>query len=164
MSTDGVRRIVTGHDASDRAVVWLDGPAANVKHPTDFLDSTLLWATDASPAAYLGDDDAGEWRLGTAPPANGSRFIRLSILPGEESPSQFHRSDTLDYVIGTEGVMTMLLDDGVEVDLHPGEALIQRGTFHAWLNRGTVRATVFIVLLDGAPKRTGSVSGTEQAR
>ena len=30
-----IRRIVTGHDANGKSVVWLDGPATNHKFPDD---------------------------------------------------------------------------------------------------------------------------------
>ena len=156
-----VRRIVTTHDASGKATVWLDGPAENVKKPNSTIISTLLWSTDSTPANYTEEFDGGSRILGTAPPANGSRFIMFEVLPGGKG--NFHHSDTLDYVIAIEGEMVMLLDDG-EVVLKPGDVVVQRGTNHGWENRGSVTARVAIILLDGLPKREDSVSGTHTAR
>jgi hypothetical protein len=42
----------------------------------------------------------------------------------------------------------MLLDDS-EVVLGPGDVLVQRGTNHAWSNRGTTPAKIAFILIDG---------------
>ena len=52
---DNIRRVVTGHNASNRSVVLFDGRVAAAKDlPTD----VALWATDSSPAGNRGDNDA----------------------------------------------------------------------------------------------------------
>lgn len=156
-----VRRIVTTHDQEGKAVVWMDGSAPNVKRPNDHIISTLLWSTDTSPADFADEFDGGSRILGTAPPACGSRFIMFEVLPGGRG--HFHHTDSLDYVIGVEGEMVMLLDDS-EIVLNPGDVVVQRGTNHGWVNRGDVTARVAIILLDGKPKREDSVSGAVTAR
>ena len=156
-----VRRVVTTHDKNGKAVVWMDETANNVKRPNDFIISTLLWSTDATPADFMEEFDGGSRILGTAPPTNGSRFIMFEVLPGGRG--KFHHTDTLDYVIGVEGEMVMLLDGG-EVILKPGDVLVQRGTNHGWENRSSSTARVAIVLIDGHPKREGSIAGTANAQ
>src|SRR5207237_7949016 len=47
-----------------------------------------------------------------------------------------HRTRTIDYAIIMAGEIDMLLDD-TEIHLKAGDALIQQGTNHAWVNRGT---------------------------
>jgi quercetin dioxygenase-like cupin family protein len=61
-----------------------------------------------------------------------------------------HRSETVDYGIVLEGEMVLMLDDGVEVELRPGDIVIQRGTDHAWANRSGAVARMAFVLVDGA--------------
>jgi hypothetical protein len=39
-----------------------------------------------------------------------------------------------------------------------GDVLIQRGTRHAWINRGQAPARIAVVLVDGTPKRPGSIT------
>lgn len=156
-----VRRIVTTHDENNKAVVWMDGPAENAKYPNDTIISTLLWSTDGTPADFMDEFDGGSRILGTAPPANGTRFIMFEVLPGGKG--KFHHTDSLDYVIGVTGEMTMLLDDS-EVVLRPGDVVIQRGTNHGWINRSNETARVAIVLIDGQPKRIDSVSGVHTAK
>jgi hypothetical protein len=41
----------------------------------------------------------------------------------------------------------MLLDEG-EVDLTPFDVVIQRGTNHAWINRGSEPALLAAILID----------------
>ena len=157
-----IRRIVTGHDGSGRAVVSIDGHATNTKHPDGNVTSTLIWVTDEAPSDMFAEGDAGDRKLGTAPPAGGTRFAVLDFLPGNALHGQ-HRSDTIDYVICTKGVIDMLLDDAV-VQLKAGDIMVQRGTNHAWLNRGTEPAQIAVVLIDATPKRDGSVQGGVSAR
>ena len=51
------RRVVTGHDASGKPVIWIDGNASNHKFPSDNISSTLMWSTDASPTQMLSNED-----------------------------------------------------------------------------------------------------------
>jgi quercetin dioxygenase-like cupin family protein len=139
----------------------MDEPATNVKRPNDTIISTLLWSTNSTPADFMEDFDGGSRILGSAPPIGGSRFIMFEVLPGGRG--KFHHTDSLDYVIGVEGEMTMLLDDS-EVILKPGDVVVQRGTNHGWENCGGVTARVAIILIDGKPKREDSVSGANTAR
>lgn len=59
-----------------------------------------------------------------------------------------HRTESIDYGIVIEGEMTLVLDDS-EVTLKPGDVVVQRGTNHAWSNRGSVPCRMAFILLDG---------------
>ena len=157
-----IRRIVTSHDQSGKATVWIDGLATNHKFPDEKVSSTLIWLTDCTPTDYTTGEDSGKRMVGTAPPPGGTRFAILEFQPGNELHNQ-HRTDTIDYCICLSGHLEMLLDDEL-VKMSPGDVLIQRGTRHAWRNRGTEPARLAVVLIDGKPKRVDSVSGAQQAR
>ena len=58
-----------------------------------------------------------------------------------------HKTKTVDYIILLSGEVTMLLDEG-EVDLQPFDVVIQRGTNHAWVNRGAEPALLAAILID----------------
>ena len=58
-----------------------------------------------------------------------------------------HRTKTIDYALVISGEIDMLLDDS-EVHLKPGDVVIQRGTNHAWVNRGHAPCKVAFVLVD----------------
>jgi uncharacterized cupin superfamily protein len=58
-----------------------------------------------------------------------------------------HRTRTVDYAIVMEGEIDMLLDDS-EIHLKAGDVLIQQGTNHAWVNRGTKPCRIAFVLID----------------
>ena len=123
----------------------------------------MVWSTDATPTGILGEVDEGNRVLGTNPPPGGSRFTMMEFQPGNALHG-LHRTDTVDYVICISGEMTMLLDDDASVTLHPGDVLIQRGTNHGWVNRGRVPCRLAVVLIDGTPKRAGSITGATSAR
>ena len=161
-SAPSFRRVVTGHNASGKTVIWLDGTATNRKFPSDRISSTLMWSTDASPTCILSDDDEGTRILGSAPPANGSRFTMMEFQPG--NAAHLHRTDTVDYVICLTGEIDMFLDDTQFITLRAGDVLIQRGTYHAWANRSDKPCRLAVVLLDALPKREGSISGLVSAR
>jgi mannose-6-phosphate isomerase-like protein (cupin superfamily) len=167
-----VRRIVTGHHADGRSTVLIDSAAPNVKQRQAGNASTLLWVTDGSPASVSGDADAAAREIGVPPPERGSIF-RIAEFPpgsGEELRDNeallrdfgigadvarghpprhpaIHRTRTIDYVVVLEGEIDLLLDDG-EVRLAAGDVVVQRGTNHAWLNRGAVRCRLAMVFID----------------
>ena len=156
------RRVVTSHDADGKAVVWIDGDATNHKFPSEKISSTLMWSTDATPTQILSDADEGARILGTTPPPGGSRFTMMEFQPG--NVGHLHRTDTVDYVICLAGEIDMELAEGQCVTLKSGDVVIQRGTNHAWINRGDRPCRLAVVLIDALPKRTGSISGLTSAR
>jgi naringenin degradation protein FdeH len=150
-----IRRVVTGHDATHVAKAIMDGPATNWKSSSPGTVSTLIWSTNATPADIaVGDtiEDLGARVLGTAPPANGSRFAVIDFPPGNSG--RMHRTETIDYVIVIAGEIDMDMDDST-VRLRAGDVMVQRGTNHAWVNRGTERARVAFVLIDAEPLGIG---------
>ena len=157
------RRVVTKHDENGKATVWIDDDATNHKFPDEKISSTMMWSTTGTPTQILGDEDEGARVLGSAPPLGGSRFTMMEFQPGNEMHG-LHRTDTVDYVICIAGEIDMFLDDGEFVRLHAGDVVIQRGTYHAWVNRGREPCRLAVVLLDALPKRAGSISGLVSAR
>jgi len=145
-----IRRFVTGHDADNVAKVLMEGPATNVKRPSAAAVSTLIWSTDRTPADIsIGEDveDLGARIIGTAPPANGTRFAVIDFPPDNEP--RMHRTET----------------DESTVKLKAGDVMVQRGTNHAWANRSAKRARVAFVLIDATPLGIGHpVTGAANAR
>src|SRR5262245_3142685 len=86
-----IRRVITGHDATGKAVVMADGPAPNVRvRPVMGTASTLLWVTDATPADISSSADTAAREIGVAPPAGGS------ILRIVEFPAKAQGADAVD--------------------------------------------------------------------
>jgi len=167
------RRVVTGHDATGKAVVVIDGAAPNAKlRIASGVTSTLLWVTDESPADISGGADCTERDIGVAPPPAGSIFRVVDFPPAAEAgpfdneamtremgiarrasaarPARhpgMHRTKSIDYAIVISGEIDMLLDDS-EVHLEAGDVMVQRGTNHAWVNRGKETCRIAFVLID----------------
>ncbi len=150
-----IRRVVTGHDDSNVAKVIMDGEATNHKGGASGAQSTLIWITEGAPAEMpVGEhvEDLGARILGTPPPPNGSRFAVITFPPG--NPGRMHRTETIDYVIVMQGELDMDMDDST-VKLKAGDVMVQRGTNHAWVNRGKETARAAFVLIDAKPLGIG---------
>lgn len=164
-----LRRIITDHNEEGKSVVAYDGSPHM---------ELLMWATDSSPADNKHNDDATKQGIRLEPPANGSKFGFFRVPPEDPSISAevrekeyaagfaamdashcrpdtsrhpgMHKTKTVDYIILLEGEITLLLDEG-EVDLKPFDVVIQRGTNHAWVNKGSKPALLAAVLIDAEP-------------
>jgi quercetin dioxygenase-like cupin family protein len=151
-----IRRLVTGHDGSHVAKVIRDGIAENRRSSRPEVTSTLIWSSNEMPADIgIGEniEDMGARKLGTQPPPNGTRFIVMEFLPG--ASGVMHRTETIDYIAVLEGEIEMDMDDST-VRLRAGDVMVQRGTNHAWKNRGTRKARLAIVLIDAKPLGIGN--------
>lgn len=167
-----VRRIITADDKNGRSSVLIDSHATNITGPL-----TELWRTGKGPHDHGSFVDLGDVSKALEPPASGTVFRFFQIAPQSESAHQsreervkfwedlfasveahgvqpdtrrdpgMHKSTTTDYIILLQGSITLVLDDG-EVDLKPFDVVIQRGTNHAWVNRGDVPAQLMAVLVD----------------
>ena len=133
----------------------MDAPVSNERRPGKGMVTRLLWCTDGAPADIaVGEtvEDMGERVLGIAPPANGTRFTVIDFAPG--NAPFMHRTETIDYVIVLEGEVDMDMDQS-SVRLKAGDIVVQRGTNHSWVNRGTQPARAAFVLIDAKPLGIG---------
>ncbi len=146
-----IRRVVTGHDASGRAVVKIDEIAKNVSSRRPGASSTVIWSTDTFPVVNDGDDDRSDKVSGTTL-ENGTVFRVVRYEPGV-TPRR-HRTDSVDYAVVISGEIDMELD-GETVTLKAGDVLVQRGTVHNWVNRGKEVAVVAFVLVAAKPVTVG---------
>ena len=77
----------------------------------------------------------------------------LGLDPFDSMPVRhpgMHRTHSVDYGIVLSGEIDMLVDED-EVHLTAGDVVIQRGTNHAWANRGTKPCRIAFVLIDAKP-------------
>jgi mannose-6-phosphate isomerase-like protein (cupin superfamily) len=170
-----IRRVVTGKDASGKAIATIDAPATSVHRRAETgVTNTLVWVTDSVPADLSSADDAATRKIGVAPPPGGTIFRVVEFAPSAEITADYetrlkvmqsiglapegptperprdpgmHRTRTIDYAVILSGEIDMLLDDS-EVHLKAGDVLVQRGTNHAWVNRGNAPCQVAFILLD----------------
>jgi mannose-6-phosphate isomerase-like protein (cupin superfamily) len=68
------------------------------------------------------------------------------LQPDTSRHPGMHKTPSVDYIILLSGEITLVLDEG-EVDLKPFDAVVQRGTNHAWVNRGSEPALLMAVLV-----------------
>jgi mannose-6-phosphate isomerase-like protein (cupin superfamily) len=150
------RRVVTGHTAEGVSVVVSDGPVPVSRDiPADGVAFHEIWNTTGAPAPInaVEPTDPTDRELAVPPPERGTKIRINEFAPGHLNEhglqSPVHRTASIDYGIVLEGEITLVLDDS-EVTLTAGDIVVQRGTDHAWANRGTITAKVAFILVDGA--------------
>jgi mannose-6-phosphate isomerase-like protein (cupin superfamily) len=149
------RRVVTGHTPGGVSVVVSDGPVPVSRElPGDGVAFHEIWNTAGAPARITAVEpvDPTERELAVPPPARGTKIRINDFAPGHLDErglqSPVHRTASVDYGIVLEGEITLVLEDS-EVTLRAGDVVVQRGTDHAWANRGTAPARVAFILVDG---------------
>jgi quercetin dioxygenase-like cupin family protein len=146
-----VRRVVTGHDASGRAVVKIDEVSKNLVSGRPGATACVIWTTEAFPVNNTGDTDEGLRQVGTTL-NNGTVFRVVEFAPGVAPRN--HRTDSIDYAVVVSGEIDMELDNSV-VHLKAGDMLVQRGTIHNWVNRGTQPCVIAFILIDAKSVEVG---------
>jgi len=167
-----IRRVATGLDATNKAVVLFDSRLTLAPGPYG-ITALNLWLTDSYPPGFSFTEDLVTKPVGIWPADNGTRFRVIEFPPldsateakmeagfiqktvGERAPNKgvpvthplMHRTRTVDYAVVLSGEIDMTLDDSV-VHLKPGDVIIQQATNHAWINRGTQPCRILFVLMD----------------
>jgi len=175
-----VRRVVTGHSPQGKAVVASDEVVEPIR--LDLLPGAefhRLWGGDSAPTF----PDAGEplphheyfppvggFRFGTFTVAGRGARLREDLdlaaavadldaqLPGlsgymEPDAPGMHTTPTVDFEYVVSGRVVLELDDGVTVELGPGDTVVQNGTRHAWRNPYDEPCTL-VVFIVGAHHQT----------
>ena len=146
-----LRRVVTGHDANGRAVVKIDEISKNLISARPGSTACVVWTSESFPVDNTGDADEGLRKIGTTL-KNGTVFRVVEFAPGVAP--RVHRTDSVDYAVVMSGEIDMELDDSV-VHLKAGDVLVQRGTIHNWVNRGSEACVIAFVLIDAKPVEVG---------
>jgi mannose-6-phosphate isomerase-like protein (cupin superfamily) len=168
-----VRRVVTGHDSAGKAVFVSDERVVSVTAAIlPGSEFHKLWGGDEAPrfpdagalpahTAYFPPVGGFRFGLFTVPPAGAELPADLDIaaalaemdekLPGllahtEPADPGMHTTATVDFEVVLSGEVTLELDDGATVVLHPGDTVVQNGTRHRWSNPGDVPATLAVFI------------------
>lgn len=149
-----IRRIMTCHDSSGQAIVKTDEQIAAVPRVAAGISGCEIWSTDRMPIDNSAAADAVQ-RAGFVKRYNyvgdggGTTFRINEFAPGNARFT--HRTETMDYAILLSGEIDCELDNGEVIHLKPSDVIIQRGTIHTWVNRGSVPAVIAFILIDATP-------------
>jgi quercetin dioxygenase-like cupin family protein len=146
-----IRRVVTGHDDQGRAKVLIDEQVKNVISSRPGANSSVIWSSVGFPVNNDGDHDPSRKEIHTTID-NGTVFRVVSFGPGV-SPRK-HRTDSIDYAVVISGEIDMELDIG-SAHLKAGDVLVQRGTIHNWVNKGTAPCVIAFTLVAAKPASAG---------
>jgi mannose-6-phosphate isomerase-like protein (cupin superfamily) len=172
-----MRCVVTGQDKDGTSVIVADNQVEPIT--VSLLPGTefhQLWGSNTSPT--LPTDGQMPERKGYFPPPGGYRFGFFTLgpdsvtlpadldimaaltemgrnLPGlaevmEPDHPGMHTTDTVDIDLVISGEVWLELDNGEEIELKAGDSVVQNGTRHAWHNRTTEPAVIFVTLLGAA--------------
>ena len=150
-----VRRVVTGHDANGNAVVATDERLTAVSRRIGAnITGCEIWSTDRMPvdnseAASAAQRAGFVKRYNYVGTGQGTTIRITEWAPGHARFT--HRTETVDYAILLSGEIDLELENGKVVQLKPGDVVVQRGTTHTWVNRGTVPAVTAFILIDAKP-------------
>ena len=127
----GMRRIVTGHDADGKSYVVSD------ERVTGFAIPNLFKTTGDDPFGPGPEGEPRELRPTDTPQiepeVGGTSFVFVTLPPTQPDAEAWHRTETVDINVLLGGELILVLEKE-EVTLHPGDAVIQRNTMHAWKN------------------------------
>ena len=165
-----IRRVVTTETGQGHSTVLLDGPVSCAADIVEGLRLSDIWMSAAgTPFLYPAADLMAGRVVELSPPQSGTR-VRLFELPpdadyldrvssedllggigaahqlGEAAHPGMHKTPTLDYVVVIRGRVHLVLDEA-EVELGPGDCVVQGGVSHAWSNRADEPALLAAVLV-----------------
>ena len=146
-----LRRVVTGHDKNGNAIVTIDEDVKNVGSARSGAQAAVVWSSHGFPVDNDGSADESARKVGTTL-SGGTVFRVVEFSPGVQR--RMHRTDSIDYAVIMSGEIDMELD-GTSVHLKAGDVLVQRGTIHNWVNRGTAPCTIAFILIDAKPATAG---------
>lgn len=150
-----IRRVVTGHDDNGRSRVDID-EGLDMTSGREGLKRGPVWSTGPFPVNNSGSGEGtGGARAAAAPDANSTVFRVVQYAPGVAP--RVHRTQTVDYAVVISGEIDMELDHG-EVRLRQGDVLVQRGTIHNWVNRGTEPCVIAFILIAAEPVEAGGMT------
>jgi len=153
-----IRRVVTGHDDQGRAIALIDETVKNVTSQRPGALYSVIWSSEGFPVNNDGDADPSGKKIGTTIP-NGTVFRIVSFGPGVAPRN--HRTDSIDYAVVMSGEIDMDLD-GTTIHLKAGDVLVQRGTIHNWINKGTDPCVIAFTLVSAKSVTAGGKTLTAQ--
>ena len=146
-----IRRVITGHDDQGRAKVLIDETIKNVTSQRPGALYSVIWSSEGFPVDNDANADPSGRKIGTTIP-NGTVFRIVSFGPGVAPRN--HRTDSIDYAVVVSGEIDMDLD-GTTVHLKAGDVLVQRGTIHNWINKGTEPCVIAFTLVSAKSVSAG---------
>ena len=181
------RRLITGENTAGRSEFVSDAPTDVTLHVPGYIELLDLWRISRIPARFADDDSPVGDPILSPPP--GGLVARLVGIPptgettgvGEDEaaavfeqmggaeartggPAQhagMHRTATVDLIYVVSGEVFAVLEEGEKL-LKPGDLLVQRGTNHAWTNRGNEIAYLFAVLISAEDSATNNTENGPQ--
>jgi mannose-6-phosphate isomerase-like protein (cupin superfamily) len=168
------RRVVSGLDANGRSYIVSD-ENTHTRLVSPGNTKCDIWRFESLPTSFDAPSGLSESVI-TDPPKGGLVYRVVSFPPDSEwdrsqgyhdasgqlagtvPPEEangipgMHFTETVDILTVLSGELWAVLESE-EVCLRPGDTFVQRGTVHAWSNRGDEPVTIVAVMVSAEPPR-----------
>lgn len=163
------RRVITGFNEHGRSYIERDELTPH-RLPMPGNTKCDIWRVPGIPAQFADDDGLDSGELVTLPPKAGLVYRFVSFPPDtewdrsqgygdsrgplstgnadgdDEGIPGLHVTETVDILTVLSGELVCVMQEG-EAVLRPGDTIVQRGTKHAWSNRGSGPATAVSIMM-----------------
>jgi mannose-6-phosphate isomerase-like protein (cupin superfamily) len=155
------RRIVIGLDDEGKSSIVSDG-LTQTRLITGAFTRNDIWQATSVPTPVMAENTLGDKAV-IPPPPRGYTYNITAFPPDSEWDYEagyaqalaeagaegsgipgMHETETVDIVTIISGELWVVVETG-ETLLKPGDTLVQRGTRHAWRNRGDVPAVMVAI-------------------
>ncbi|KAI9838126.1 MAG: hypothetical protein M1819_006282 [Sarea resinae] len=150
------RLITTSHNPSGQSTLSVShppafqpfGPTRTTFHHIYTSSTVPIPRSNLLAAPPTNEPTSESQAIPYAPPAGVTGTI-MDIPVGKGAP--MHKTRSLDYCIVLSGEVVLVVEEGGREEvIKQGEAVVQRGTVHAWENRGKEVARMFVVVVGSA--------------
>ena len=146
-----MRRIVTRHSENGGVEFVYVGEVPRKEFlPGSKNEINFCWGTSSAASLPHSGGDVTASMASFLPPPGGTSFLIMRFAPNFKS--KLHATSTIDYCTVISGEICLVLPDGTEERIGPGECLIQNGTLHAWHNQ-TADTCLMSVVMVGTTRR-----------
>lgn len=178
-----IRRVVTGHDASGKAIIVQDGitPVVHYSEQRPGYSMNEVWVTADAPASINQVGEPTDRPRAIQPPPRGTVCRVIEFPPEAGWISSFDQAKAREAFAGLGSAdahvamenpphpmmhRTLTVDYGIvlsgeiylvlddsETRLQAGDIVVQRGTNHAWSNRSDGPCRMAFILIDGKTEK-----------
>lgn len=144
-----MKRVVTGKGADGADAIVSIGTVDPAPGMGGSSQTRLCWTTPADLTLPVDGADPVAGVAMSMPAPGEARFVFVTFAPNSASP--MHVTQTVDCAVVVDGELWLVMEDGSEAWLTVGDAVVQNGTRHAWVNRSDKPCTLAATMIGAAP-------------
>ena len=139
-----MKLVVTGMNADKKGVAIVNQEIPKQPMVDKGAPGMLLWQTKPPFTVPFEQKDLGDYKMLPAtyvegeegapmPEAGDVSFFYAYAAPRLKTP--MHDTESIDQLVVIQGELWLIMEDGEEIHLTPGDCVVQLGVPHIWENR-----------------------------